>query len=306
MSASQPVLLTGGSGLLALNWAVARRGRDSIVLGMHSREVVLAGTGSRRVSLNSIAEVLAALDTIEPRLVMHAAGLTDIEACDANPEVARAVNVGVAANVAAACAARGVPLVHISTDHLVSGDDALVDETAPPAPRNVYARTKADAEQRVLDACPGALVVRTNFYGWGTSYRRSFSEQVVHTLREGRPITLFTDVFYTPIIAEALVEAVHDLVDRKASGILHVVGDERLSKHEFGQRLARQFALDETLIRPGHLTDQPSLVRRPQDMSLSNAKARRLLGRPLGGVDPHLARLQQQERDGQAKELQSL
>jgi len=54
------------------------------------------------------------------------------------------------------------------------------------------------------------------------------------------------------------------------------------------------------------ITDQPSLVKRPHDMSLSNQKICKLLGRKLGDVQEHLARLQQQEQDGLAQELQKL
>ena len=51
-----------------------------------------------------------------------------------------------------------------------------------------------------------ALIIRTNFFGWGTSYRQSFSDFVIDNLRKGNNITLFNDVFYTPILIETLVE----------------------------------------------------------------------------------------------------
>lgn len=304
---NKPVLITGGSGLLALNWALALRARAvPAALGLHYRTIALAGVAISRVDLDSADAAARVLDVMAPRLVVHAAGMTSVEGCEADPAQAHKVNVMLAEHVARACAARRVPLVQISTDHLVPGDRAMADENQPISPRNVYARTKAEAEVRVREAHPGALVVRTNFYGWGPLYRQSFSERIVLALRQSLPITLFTDVYYTPILAEALVETVHELVDRQASGVFHVVGDERLSKHEFGLRLARQFGLDPALIRAGCLRDEPALVPRPSDMSLSNAKARGVLGRPLGNVDAHLARLRQQEQLGFSKELQSL
>lgn len=300
------ILITGGSGLLALNWAAAMRGRTAVTLGLHERAVSLGGVASHAVALDTVDTVGRGLDTVGPSVVVHTAGLANIEACEADPFRAEAVNVTLATNVAAACASRALPLIHVSTDHLFRGDEALTAETHAVNPQNTYARTKADAERRVLDIHPAALVVRTNFYGWGPRYRRSFSDTIVDALRQGRSLTLFTDVFFTPILAESLALAAHDLLDRQIRGIVHVVGDERLSKHEFGLRVARRFGLDEGLIAPGRLADRPLLVRRPLDMSLSNSLARRLLGRTLGEIDTHLARLQEQEHGGLAEELQAL
>jgi len=301
---SGSILITGGSGLLALNWAVAVRDRGQVTLALYDREIRLAGIRAQYASLDSIDDVLRTLDAIGPEMVVHTAGLASVEDCEADEPLARHVNVDLAGHVAAACARRSLPLVHISTDHLFLGDQALVSEEQPVAPQNVYARTKADAERRVLDACPDALVVRTNFYGWGPRYRRSFSDTIIDTLRQGVPITLFVDVFYTPVLAETLSHAVHDLVRLNARGVVHVSGDERISKYEFGLRVARRFQLDAGLIQPGRLAERSALAPRPLDMSLSNAHACRLLGRHLGGVDLHLDRLYEQEQLGIAQEVQ--
>lgn len=297
------VFITGGAGLLGLNWALAIRDRYSVTLGLHERNVSLAGVETLGVRLESTDEISRAFDRIEPALVIHAAGITSVEACESDPALARRGNVDLAANVARACDRAGALLVHVSTDHLFSGDTPAVTEEHPVSPRNVYARTKAEAEVRVLEACPAALVVRTNFYGWGPAWRCSFSDFILAALRERRPLTLFQDVFYTPILIEALVTTVHEIIGRKGCGIFHVVGEERLSKLQFGFRVAEQFRLDPAAIQATNLMDQVTLVQRPKDMSLSNEKARRLLGRALGGVDEQLHILRQQEELGLAREV---
>lgn len=300
------ILITGGSGLLALNWALALRGRYSVTLGLHEREIALAGVQTRVIDLESVDHLIRAFETAQPQVVIHAAGLTSVEKCEDEPDLAQHVNVDLAVNVARACAKLELPLVHISTDHLFAGKVASVNETFPVAPVNTYGRTKAEAESRVLEAHPHSLVIRTNFYGWGTSYRHSFSDIVIEALRAGKELTLFQDVFYSPILVETAVQAVHDLIDLKAGGIYHVVGDERISKYDFGLTLAQGFNLDPSLIKPGYITDQVLLVQRPHDMSLSNQKTCKLLGRKLGGVAEHIARLHRQEQNGLAKELQKL
>ncbi len=300
------ILFTGGASLLAVNWALAIRNRWRVVTGLHNRAVSLADVDTKRIDIESPDAFARILDAGPFDVVVHAAGLTSIEACDADPERAWHDNVTLAANVAAACAATGTPLVHVSTDHLFSGEEPRVGEDCPPAPRNTYGKTKAEAERQVLKLNAGALVVRTNFYGWGPSYRRSFSDGILDALRSGSEVTLFQDVFFTPILIEALADTVHELVARGAAGIFHVVGDDRMSKYEFGLRIARAFDLSDAPIRAGLLANQPSLSIRPFDMSLSNDKVSQLLGRRIGGADAHFARLRQQEIDGFAQELRQL
>lgn len=291
---------------MAVNWGGAERKSRRVILGCHTRSIALAGVESCSIELGSVDQFLHVLDEKGPELVVHTAGLTNVEACESDPGLARLVNMELAANVAQACARRQIALVHISTDHLFSDDRPLVGEEHPISPVNVYAATKAAAEQEVLSAHPQALVIRTNFFGWGPNYRPSFSDRILNALRRGTHIDLFHDVFFTPILIERLVTAVHDLVASGAHGIYHVVGDERVSKHAFGIALAQAAGLDAELIRSSSIREQRGLVRRPLDMSLSNVKARARLGRKLGPLAEDISRLMQQEDHGLAQEIQSL
>jgi dTDP-4-dehydrorhamnose reductase len=72
------------------------------------------------------------------------------------------------------------------------------------------------------------------------------------------------------------------------------------------QDIAEEFGLDPRGVRSGLISDKPALVRRPHDMSLSNQKVCDLLGRRLGGIQEHIARLHQQELNGLAQEIRKL
>jgi dTDP-4-dehydrorhamnose reductase len=300
------VLITGGSGLLALNWAVAMRDRYEIALGLNERSVSLPGVTASRVSLESVDALRADFERLEPQIVIHTAGLTNVEKCESNELLAKHVNVVLAENVAKTCDSLGLALVHISTDHLFSGDAFYVSEDQHVQPVNAYARTKAEAEVRVLEAYPQTLVVRTNFYGWGPHYRQSFSDMIVTALRSQKNLTLFQDVYFTPIIATELARITHDLLDLNVVGVCNVVGDERISKYEFGKRLAGHFNLNPDLILPGLFSERTSLVQRPVDMSLSSDKVNKLLSTKIGGVDRHISILKDQDGTRWVKEMQCL
>lgn len=300
------ILITGGAGLLALNWGLVSKEHYNVNLLMHSRKIQLPGIASICFSLDSIEGIKENIEKIKPKIVVHAAGLTSVEKCEANPSLAHHTNVALAENIAKVCSKLNITLVHISTDHLFSGNEQLVKEEHPTDPQNVYAKTKAEAELRVLNSYPESLVVRTNFYGWGTTYRTSFSDMIINSLTKGKSLTLFHDVFYTPIYTGVLIQAVHDLLKVKATGIYHVVGDEKLSKYQFGNKIAKQFGLDDSLIVKGSFADQQNLIHRPYDMSISNNKVCELLGRTLGNVDEHIQMLCQQYETGLAQEIQKL
>jgi dTDP-4-dehydrorhamnose reductase len=237
---------------------------------------------------------------------VHTAGLTSVEKCENNPELAHFINVELSIMIANATKALNIPMVHISTDHLFEGNNANLSELEPVNGINVYGKTKALAEKYVAEINPDSLIIRSNFYGWGTSYRKSFSDQIICSLRNSQELHLFDDVFYTPILVDNLIQAVHDLLDREAKGIYNVVSDDRISKYEFGILLAEEFKLDKSFIHRITLKSQFNLVMRPQDMSLSNLKVREFLGRNLGTVKQHIEQLHLQEDDEKTKKIQFL
>jgi len=300
------IVITGGSGLLALNWALAIRDQYKVLLGMHNRFVELCGVESMFFPLDSVEKIVKTLKKYNPDLVINTVGLTNVEQCELYPEVAKHINVEIASNISRACSILGIFLVHVSTDHLFTGDKKMVDEKQSLGPLNVYSRTKAEAEKRVLEENKHTLVVRTNFFGWGPSYRRSFSDTIIDSFLNSRPMTLFQDVFFTPILAENLVLTTHELVRQGVSGIINIVGDERLSKFDFGIKLAKIARFNPKLIRPGLISEHTELVQGPFDISLSNKKVCSILKRNIGGADKHIERLIEQDKIGFAKNVKDL
>lgn len=297
------LLITGGSGLLALGWACAMRSSNDVVLGTHLHRVRLSGVVVEPVDLESEYRFDAALQRYRPDTVVHTVGLTNVDECEYDAERSRHINVELAENVAKATRRAGIRLIHISTDHLFAGDRPLRTEADTPRPLNAYARTKLLAEQHVLDTHPEALVARTNFFGWGPTTRHSFSDWILDHLRAGRTVTLFEDVFFTPILIETLARNAHELLDQGNNGVINIVGDERISKYEFGRRLAERFSLNTDLLRRGSVAGAKLIAPRPADMSLDNTLARKRLGRKLGTVDDFLDALKRQETSGLAREI---
>ena len=296
-------MITGGSGLLALNWACCMRQEWDIVLGIHHHLVSLKDVSTCYLNLDCSDELKKKVLQISPDLIVHAAGLTNVDECEINPGLAYQGNVEIAKNVARVASKLNITLIHISTDHLFSGGDSFYEEVAEAKPLNEYAKTKYLAEKAVQELCSGALILRTNFYGWGSSFKQSFSDWIISQLRAKKQINVFSDVYYTPILISNLVKITHQLLDRSASGIYNVIGSERLSKYDFAVSLAQVFNLPQDLLIPSSITEARHLVKRPKDMSLSNLKLKNELSCDIPDTISSLKELLSQERNGISNEI---
>lgn len=306
LSEKQKILITGGSGLLAVNWAIVLRDSCNVFISINERVISLKGVSKIFLDLNSIDEIIGAIQKNKFDLVIHTAGIANVEMAEADKSLADQVNSKFAENVSVACENQGISFIHISTDHLFSGESSFSDEQEQINPKNAYGISKAKAEDLVLQSNKDSLIIRTNFFGWGPSYRQSFSDFVIGSLRSNKKLTLFNDVQHTPIIISKLVKISHELLKNNCTGIYNVVGDDRLSKYEFGSKLAKVFGLNSDLIIEGSIEDVPFLVNRPLDMSLSNKKVTKVLGSPVGGIDHFINELKDQETTGLASELHNI
>jgi len=279
------------------------RDKHDICLLLHNHEVILSGIQTSRVSLNSSDVIGEFLAEWQADLIVNTAGMTNVDQCEKDPEAAFYANSVIAKNVANAARDNNVALVHISTDHLFSGKTPLVDEEAVPTPLNIYASSKLEGEQHVLRCCPEAMIVRTNFYGWGHRFRSSLSDWVITSLRKGEAINAFADVWFTPILIDHLVAAVHELLAKGVVGVVNIVGDKRLSKYEFAMQLADIFELNKRLIVQASCQSIQFEATRPVDLSLSNQKVVHLLGHQLGSIEDGLHELKEQELRWRHNEL---
>lgn len=288
------ILIAGGTGLLGLSWARQLSSRHHVVLGCNQRLLNVSFACCKYMKLDAFSDCLAAVEQVNPSLVVNAAGLADVEKCEYNPALAYTSNVVVARNLAKASHRLGIKFVHVSTDHLFDGKSSLKNEEADISPLNEYARTKALGEKYVLDECKNSLIIRTNFFGWGPHYRQSFSDMIFHSLKQNQQVCLFQDVFFTPILMQTLINTAHRLIDDDAFGIYNVCGSDRISKFEFGLRLAAHFNFATDLIKPGLMANSKHLVQRPYDLSLSNSKVEKRLNISIENLNAQFGALQGQ------------
>lgn len=278
------LLVTGAGGVLGGRLAQLLA-RDHAVVAARRLSPVPAGLAAVDLDVLDGRALEAALDAVRPQAVVHAAALVEPDRCEREPDLARRINTEASAWLARSCAERGVKMLLISTDLVFSDGDAPRDETSTPHPTSVYGRTKRGAEEAVLVAASRHAIARVPLVvGRGHGPRGTATEALVWALGTGRPLWLYTDQFRTPADPESVAAGCDRILAADATGIFHLAGPERISRHALGLRVALARGLEPgTIVATTH-AERPAAAPRPRDACLASARTRQALGwrpRPL-------------------------
>lgn len=275
------ILLTGASGLFGSNFAHRFSGEHTLIGAVNEQGLARQPFEMVVCDLSRKGAATRLVEQVRPDLIIHAAALANLEACEKDPDLARRLNTDLPGELAGAARKRGIKLVHMSTDCVFDGERGGYVEDDPTQPLSTYAQTKREGEVAVQGEAPDAIIARVNFYGFSPSGRRSLGEFFVFNLQAGKPIKGFTDVYFCPLYVRHLAETLMEMVALNLSGLFHVVSGESLSKYDFGVRIARQFGLDEQLIQPVSWREGGLTAARSPNLTLSNAKLVKALGHSL-------------------------
>ena len=298
--------ITGGSGLLGINWLFHLKNTYDVNASINNKEIEIEEIKCYRIDLSSKHSLSSLLKKINPLFIIHAAAISNVEGCEFNQINALKINVEITKNISEVCSDLGIKLIYISTDHLFDGSNQYASENENKKPINYYAKTKDLAEKCIIEICDNYLIVRSNFFGWGTSYRHSFSDFIINNLRNNTQVNLFNDVYFTPILFEELFNKVDKLIENNKNGIYNIVGNDRLSKFDFGMKISKSFNLNSKLINKISIHDMKKLVIRPLDMSLSNSKYKSELKDDFMSIDHNINMLKNTENNIKTRLLKCL
>ncbi len=153
-------------------------------------------------------------------MIIHTAALTTVRGCEENPSLAMKINVQGTKNLIEAFTNSNPSgkFVYISTACVFDGNSSMYTETSIPYPENFYSLTKLLGEYTV-NKYKNSLIIRTNFVG-----------------RKKWPYPkAFTDRFGTYLFADQAAHGIYDVIKEKLTGIVHIVGDKKMSIFELAQ-----------------------------------------------------------------------
>lgn len=215
-----------------------------------------------------------------PDTVFCLGGLTNVDLCESDAELAMNTNARGPALLAAGAAAAGSAFVYYSTEYIFAGGSNApgpYQETASPDPLNVYGRSKLAGEHQVLHQHPGALIIRTTGVYGADAREKNFLYTVLRRLQQRSSMTIPNDQVSTPTYNRDLAAATLALVRGGASGIFNVCGSEQMARLELAQRFAAALELDSSLLSGASTAELRQIAPRPLQAGLSNDKIRQHL-----------------------------
>lgn len=250
-------------------------------------EAVLATTRRARegwlqldfAELATIEQAAALLDGYELDGIYCVAGMTAVDACEDEPELAFRTNARGPGVLAAYAQQRAVPFVYFSTEYVFDGaadHPGPYAEDAAVRPLSVYGKSKLAGEEAVGAACAGALVLRTTVVYGPDAREKNYLYSLMRNLATGTAMRVPEDQVSTPTYNVDLIGAALGLVECGASGVFHVCGPELLGRLQFAEAVAERLGLDRSLLEGVSTAELGQRAPRPLAAGLATGKLRSL------------------------------
>ena len=283
-------LITGSNGLLGQKLVDKLLSKNNFVIA--------ASRGPDRLNIQHPNYVYESTDMINfdriqklfekynPDIIIHTAAMTNVDACELQPDECFMHNTQSVEYLTRLLETQQhhthqPHLIHLSTDFIFDGHKTMLNEEDTPHPLNVYAHSKLKAEKIIQQShLKKWTIVRTILvYGFAkNSPRSNIVLWVKQSLEQQKPISIVTDQYRTPTLAEDLADGCLLIAEKEATGIFHIAGKEYMSIYELACRVADFFHLDKNLIKPAQSQDIQQPALRPPKTGLSITKAQTILG----------------------------
>lgn len=280
------ILLTGSNGLLGQHLT-------KVLLDTTAYQVIATGKGNKRLPFEpgsrfnyfslDITDGIAVNDFVshhQPDIIIHAAAMTQPDPCELNPVECWNVNVTATRFLVSAAQNIKAGFIYISTDFVFDGTAGPYQETDTPNPVNYYGSSKLAAEKAVMESALRWAIVRTVLvYGNILAGSRSnIVSWVKENLENNQPIKVVSDQWRTPTYVEDLAKGIVLLIQKNATGIYHISGEEGMSPFDMAMAVADYLQLDASLMTKVDAATFTQPAQRPLRTGFIIDKAKQDLG----------------------------
>lgn len=278
------ILITGANGLLGqkLVALISTNPAYTLVATARGENRLPQATGYRyrTLDITNPVEVSTVFTEEKPDVVIHTAAMTNVDQCETDMAGCWAQNVQAVEYLVAETEKINGYFLHVSTDFIFDGTAGPYLESDLPKPLSFYGWSKWAAEQWVMQSkCRWSIARTVLVYGVAHDMSRSnIILWVKKSLEEGKRISVVTDQWRTPTLAEDLALGCFLMVQKEVKGIYNISGDELLTPYDMAQQTATFFSLDASLIQQADSSTFTQPARRPPKTGFVLDKAKRDLG----------------------------
>lgn len=226
-------------------------------------------------------------------VIINCAAMADVDLCEREQNMASAINFEAVSCLAEYCEVSGALLIQISTDYVFDGKAGPYDENDSLNPINFYGRTKLAAEKVIQDSeCEYIIARAVHVYG---NLPDAPSKQLAWLLAardNGREIKGATDQFSNPTWAGNLADAIIELTVSSIRGIIHIGGNDYISRYDFALEAAKVLGIDSSLIKKTTLNELNLPASRPLKAGLKIDKMKNLMTTCPMGVRDGITKVQ--------------
>ncbi len=227
-------------------------------------------------------------------VLVNCAALVNIALCEEDPLAAWQVNARAVGVMAECCRDAAMGFVQISTDHYYNSGASRAQAVGDPITLlNEYARSKYAGEHQAM-LHPDALILRCNLVGFRNRDGRTFAEWAYAAVEEDAQMTLFQDAYVSSIDVYHFSQALLQLIQQGATGLLNLSSSNVFSKEQFVRAVAASLGRDLSRAVSGSVSSLA--VQRPSCCGLDVRPAENLLGYSLPTLEHIVERLTQEWR----------
>lgn len=278
------MLVTGANGLLGQKLIYKLRAMPEIecyaTAKGANRLIQQSGYEYYDMDITDFEKVREVIAEIQPTHIIHAAAMTNVDACELDQESCKRINVDAVSNLVEICEANHIHLTHVSTDFIFDGTSGPYDESAKANPISYYGWSKAEAETKVQQMkTPWAILRTVLVFGIVDHMSRSnIVLWVKSSLEDNKDINVVNDQWRTPTLAEDLADGCILAAVKNATGIYNISGEELMNIYEIACKVADYYGLNKNLIHPTDSTTLNQPAKRPPRTGFIIEKAKQQLG----------------------------
>ena len=209
---------------------------------------------------------ISVIKEISPDLLINCAAWTNVDAAEEFPEKATRVNQVGPRNMARAAKELNIPLIHISTDYVFSGQSRQPWSTdSKTEPTSTYGLSKLLGEKEISKSLDGNFYILRTAWLYGP-YGRNFSKTILKkALTSKDSINVVNDQIGQPTTTKSLAEQIFKVAKQKIpSGTYHATNTGQASWWDFAREIFELAGEDVERVRPSTSEDFPSNVKRPK------------------------------------------